>query len=124
MCAYNLSFILCLYVTGSTVNSRDTGATEGCPRSPEVCPGVRERLDHYVAGNTERAIQFPALSFCRGLDLLQDGENCSTATGQDPVTDQDREREPATVDELYDLKHYDSSGEEDGAAMCMIPIPL
>ena len=58
------------------------------------------------------------MSFCRGLDLLQDGENCSTATGQEhTVTDQDREDmegEPATVDELYDLKHYDSSGEEEG----------
>ena len=55
------------------------------------------------------------LSFWRGLDLLQDGENCSAATGQeDTVTDREREGEPATVDELYDLKHYDSSGEEDG----------
>ena len=57
------------------------------------------------------------LSFWRGLDLLQDGENCSTATGlEDTVSDTNQEREPATVDELYDLKHYDS-GEEDGEAM-------
>ena len=60
------------------------------------------------------------LSFWRGLDLLQDGENCSTATGQeDTVTDTNQEGEPATVDELYDLTHYDSSGEEDGEAMCI-----
>ena len=64
------------------------------------------------------------LSFWRGLDLLQDGENCSAATGQeDAVSDTnqegEREGEPAAVDELYDLKHYDSSGEEDGEAMCI-----
>ena len=49
-----------------------------------------------------------SLSFHRGLDLLADGETCPTTAGQDT------EEEPATVDELYDLEHYDSSGEEEG----------
>ena len=59
------------------------------------------------------------LSFRRGLDLLQDRETCPTTAGQE-----DTEQEPATVDELYDLEHYDSSGEEEGESLqvvCMIP---
>ena len=62
------------------------------------------------------------LSFRRGLDLLQDGDTCPTTAGQE-----DTEQEPATVDELYDLEHYDSSGEEEGESLqvvCMIPIPV
>ena len=62
------------------------------------------------------------LSFRRGLDLLQDGETCPTTASQE-----DTELEPATVDELYDLEHYDSSGEEEGESlhtMCMIPIAV
>ena len=62
------------------------------------------------------------LSFRRGLDLLQDGDTCPTTAGQE-----DTEQEPATVDELYDLEHYDSSGEEEGESlhtMCMIPIAV
>ena len=63
-----------------------------------------------------------SLSFHRGLDLLADGEACPTTAGQE-----DTEQEPATVDELYDLEHYDSSGEEEGESLqvvCMIPIAV
>ena len=52
------------------------------------------------------------LFFHRGLDLLQDGDTCPTTAGQE-----DTEQEPATVDELYDLEHYDSSGEEEGESV-------